>query len=258
MRKTLLILLILLVPVFVNAQWGEKISKKIGDYTFVTDNDTNEFTVSLTISRNGKQIYKDTYLDFIEDIKQVQLEPGGKNYIFIDFFSGGAHCCSSLLVGELKSDKFVVLDSAVYGNSGYNVEDIDKDGVKEIISGNDMFAYAFTNYSETRFPIRVQRIRYDKIKDFTEDFEEVVLKEIAEFKKDLDEITKESFECPATEDEDTFNTDAGSIKTILAAIVADYYSIGKVEKGYDLINKVYKCSDKNKFVKILKEDFKLK
>jgi hypothetical protein len=258
MGKALLILLILFVPVLVNAQWGENINKKIGDYTFVTNNDTSDYSVSLTISKDGKQIYKDTFLDLIEDIKQVQLEAGGKKYIFIDFFSGGAHCCSSLLVGELRGDKFLRLDSTVYGNSGYNIEDIDKDGVKEIISGNDMFAYAFTNYSETRFPIRIQRIRYDKIKDFTEDFEDVVLKEIAEFKKDLDDVVKEGFECPSTEDEDTFNTDAGSVKTVLAAIVADYYSIGKVEKGYDLVNKVYKCSDKNKFVKILKEDFKLK
>ena len=246
------------MPVLVNAQWGENISKKIGDYTFVTDNDTNNFTVSLTISKNGKQIYKDIFPDLIEDIKQVQLEAGGKNYILIDFFSGGAHCCFSLLVGELKSDKFVRLDSVLYGNSGYNVEDLDKDGEKEIISGNDMFAYAFTNYSETRFPIRIQRIKSDKIKDVTEDFEDIVLKEITEFRKDLDDIIKEGFECPSTEDEDTFNTDAGSVKTVLAAIVADYNSIGKVEKGYDLVNKVYKCSDKNKFVKILKEDFKLK
>jgi len=250
--------MVLLLPVIVNAQWGEKINKKIGDYTLVTDNDTINYTVSLTISKDGKQIYKDTYLDWIEDIKQVQLEAGGKRYIFIDFYSGGAHCCNSLLVGELKGDKFVRLDSVLYGNSGYNVEDIDKDGIKELISGNDMFAYAFTNYSETRFPIRIQRIKYDKIKDVTEDFEEVVLKEIAEFKKDLDDITKGGFECPSTDDEDTFNTDAGSVKTVLAAIVADYHSIGKVDKGYELVNKVYKCSDRNKFVKILKEDFKLK
>jgi hypothetical protein len=194
----------------------------------------------------------------VEQIEQVQFESGGKKYVFINFFSGGAHCCSSLLIGELKGDKFVKLDSAFYGNSGYSIEDINNDGTKEILSGNDMFAYAFTNYSETRFPIRIQKIKNDKLKDVTSDFEDIVLKEIKEFKNDLDELAKQKIECPTNDEEDTFNTDAGSLKTILAAIVADYYSIGKVETGYELVNKVYKCSDKNKFIKILKEDFKLK
>jgi len=258
MKKTLLILLLLLLPVLSNAQWGEKINKRIGDYTFVTDIDTNQYTVTLTISKNNKPIFKELFLDMVVNIEQVQLEANGKKYIFIDFFSGGAHCCGSLLIGEFRSDRFVKVDSAFYGNSGYTLEDLNKDGVKEIISYNDMFAYAFTNYSETRFPIRIQKLKSDKIKEVTGDFEDVVLKEIREFKADLDEITKQAIDCPTVDDEDTFNTDAGSVKTVLAAIVADYYSIGKVEKGYELVNKVYQCSDKNKFINILKEDFKLK
>ena len=48
------------------------------------------------------------------------------------------------------------------------------------------------------------------------------------------------------------------MKTILAAIVADYYSMGQIERGYELVEKVYKCVDKDKYIKILKEDFKLK
>jgi hypothetical protein len=94
--------------------------------------------------------------------------------------------------------------------------------------------------------------------EVTSEFKDYIRKEIANFKSDLDEIPLDSIICPTSEDEDTFNTDAGSLKIILAAIVADYYSIGEVEKGYALVNEKYRCVDKDKFIKILKEEFKLK
>ena len=126
------------------------------------------------------------------------------------------------------------------------------------MSGYDMFAYAFTNYSETRFPLRVQKFENGKLIEITGNFKDDLIMEIGYFEEDLNEILKTGFECPETDDEDTFNTDAGSVKTILAAIVADYYSLGQVERGYDLVKKVYKCKDIDKYIKILKEDFKLK
>ena len=58
--------------------------------------------------------------------------------------------------------------------------------------------------------------------------------------------------------EDTFNTDAGAVKTMLAAIVADYYLLGEVSKGYELVDSYYKCPDKDKYREILQNDFKLK
>lgn len=55
-----------------------------------------------------------------------------------------------------------------------------------------------------------------------------------------------------------FNTDAGAVQAILAAITADYFYIGELEKGYEYIDKIYTCPDKKKFISILKKDFKLK
>jgi len=74
----------------------------------------------------------------------------------------------------------------------------------------------------------------------------------------LNEYTSKGFDCPMTESEETFNTDAGAVKAILAPITADYASIGRASEGYKLINAVYKCPDKNKFVNILKNEYKLK
>lgn len=240
------------------AQWGQDLDTTIAGVRFVAKYDTTKFETKLTITKDKNKIHESVFLDNIFDISLEQFQPGGNKYYLLQLYSGGAHCCSSLLITEIKDNKFVVLDSGFYGNSGYVVEDINKDGIKEIMSGYDMFAYAFTNYSETRFPLRVQKFENGKLVEITGNFKDDLIMEIGYFEEDLNEILKTGFDCPETDDEDTFNTDAGSVKTILAAIVADYYSLGQVERGYDLVKKVYKCKDIDKYIKILKEDFKLK
>lgn len=240
------------------AQYGSTFDTTFGGVKFSSVFDTSSYETRLTIRSGGKTVYEERLSDNVFAILHEQFQPGGKKYFLINLYSGGAHCCTSLLIAEMQGNKFVVLDTGFYGNSGFMVEDMDKDGVKEIVSGNDMFAYAFTNYAETRFPLRVEKFENGKLTDITRNFKGDIIYELGFFEEDLNELIKEGFECPEKDDEDTFNTDAGSVKTILAAIVADYYSLGQVERGYELVEKVYKCVDKEKFIKILKEDFKLK
>jgi hypothetical protein len=45
---------------------------------------------------------------------------------------------------------------------------------------------------------------------------------------------------------------------MLAPIVADYSSVGNAKEGYDFIDKMYKCSDREIYKEILKKEFKLK
>jgi hypothetical protein len=257
-RFFVLTLFVLLIPCIAGAQWDFKVDTTLSGYRFKSTIDTVEYSTTLTITKGSKKIFSETYFDYLFSVEHESMNKNGDKYYFIGFYSGGAHCCSGLLIAKIENDKFIKLDSAIYGNSGFVLQDLNKDGAKEILSGNDMFAYTFTNYSETRFPLRVQEFDGKRIKDITGKFKGMINEELVEFKKDLDEIVKEGFECPAKDGEDTFNTDAGSVKTILAAIVADYYSLGEVEKGYALVDKVYKCPDRDSFKNILKKDFKLK
>jgi hypothetical protein len=256
--KNIFIILIFLFSSSLFAQWGQNIDTTIAGTRFVAKYDTINFETKLTITKDKNKIHESIFLDNIYDISLEQFQPGGNKYYLFQLFSGGAHCCTSLLISEIRDNKFIVLDSGFYGNSGYVVEDLNKDGLKEIISGNDMFAYAFTNYSETRFPLRVEKFENGKLVNITGNFRDDLIMEVGYFEEDLNEIIKNGYECSESDEEDTFNTDAGSVKTILAAIVADYYSLGQVDRGYDLVNKVYKCKDIDKYIKILKEDFKLK
>lgn len=258
MRNIFIIFFLLLITSSGIAQFGENRDTTFGDVRFSARFDTTKYETTFTVRKNGKKIYEETLADNVYDILQEQFQPGGKKYFLIHLYSGGAHCCSSLLISEVNGDRYVVLDSGFYGNSGFMIEDLNKDGTKEIVSGNDMFAYAFTNYAETRFPLRVQKFEGGRLTEITGNFKDDILYELGYFEEDLNELIKEGFACPEKDDEDTFNTDAGSVKTILAAIVADYHSLGQVDRGYEIVEKVYKCVDKDKYIKILKEDFKLK
>ena len=233
------------------------INLKYGDYSFGTQYDTSIYGSVLTVKYKNNVINSEAFEGWIDTMFFVDFNKDGKKNLFISVYTGGAHCCVVVFNGVMENGKFRIPDTLFIGNAGYNIEDIDKDGVFELETASDMFAYAFTNYAETRFPPRFYRVKNNKFVNVTKDFPKPVNDYIKELKQDLKEFTDKGFECYGIND-DTFNTDAGSVKTILAAITACYHSIGEVSKGYELIDKYYKCPDKGKFVKILKDEFKLR
>ena len=231
---------------------------KYNGYLFTSIYDTANFCSSFEITKKGNLVFQDSCNDRIYSIKAYNLKGNNNKQIVVEYYTGGAHCCTYTSIGEFKNNNFKFTDTIYWGNAGYEIKDLDGDGVMEFLGGSDMFAYAFTNYSETRFPIEIFRYENGKLKIVNDEFPDIIEAEIKDFKKDVQEFVKAGYECPKSDTEDTFNTDAGSLKTMLAPIVADYHSLGDVQEGYDYINKMYKCIDKAKFIKILKTDFKLK
>jgi len=234
------------------------IDYKYYGYEFKAVYDTANYCSNFKVIQKGKTLYEDTCGDRVISIKAYNLKDDDHNQILIDYFTGGAHCCFYTFIGDFVGDKFKIIDSIMWGNGGYEIKDIDNDGQMEIIGSSDMFAYAFTNYAETRFPTVIYKYGHGKLRFVNKEFPEIIEKEITDFKKDVEEFVKNGYDCPQQNDTDTFNTDAGSLKTMLAPIVADYSSLGNAKEGYDFIDKMYKCSDREKYKDILKKDFKLK
>jgi hypothetical protein len=234
----------------------ENVTFTTGKYVFNSVYDTAEYCSILTITNSGNQIYRSECSDRVTAISEIDFDGSGKKKIVIEYYTGGAHCCFHLGIGELKGNSFVFLDSLYLGNAGYEISDMDKNGMLEIVTVNDMFAYAFTNFAQSRFPAVIYEFRNNRFHLANEDYEEVVLAHIKELKTELNDY--KNFECPKDANEDTFNTDAGAVKALLAPIVADYFSIGRTEDGYNFIKSFYKCVDRDNFIKILKNDFKLK
>lgn len=255
-NKLLILLFALLTPFLAFAQ-DDTLNLMFEGYTFSAIYDTANYCSVLTIFRDNKIRFESECTDRFYSIQAEDLDNDGRKEILINQYTGGAHCCSYLVACRIANDRLTVLDSIWWGDSGYEIQDIDKDGKKELAGVNSWFAYAFTNFSESRFNVIIYKFKNSKFYDATSEFPDIIKDDIKDLKRQLKEYIATGFVCPKT-GEDTFNTDAGSVKAILAPIVADFYNLGEVEEGYDYVKKVYKCNDVISFMKILVNDYKLK
>lgn len=91
--------------------------------------------------------------------------------VLVDLYSGGAHCCTYTLLYryEAKRKAYRRLFHS-WGNAGYRVRDLDRDGRPELVSGDDRFAYTFTSYASSVDPLQIWSYRAGKLTDVTRSF----------------------------------------------------------------------------------------
>lgn len=257
MKKLIYIALILFTVSIAYSQ-EDRIEHSIDGYTLVAQYDTANYCSSLTITKDGNTKIIDSCTDKIIAINDYTLDGTGEKQVVLEHFTGGAHCCDYIVAGVLKSGNFIVKDTLWWGDSGFEIKDLDKNGKYELTGYDTRFGYAFTNFAQSIFPVIIFQYRGGKFINVTKKFPDLVEKDMKDFKKQLnDEYLKKGYDCPP-KGEETFNTDAGAVQAYLAAITEDYYNLGRMDDAYDYIDKVYKCSDKKKFIDKLKTDYKLK
>lgn len=234
------------------------IDVRYGSNTFTTIFDTSNYSTTLTIKNSDGTLYSGIFPGRIDTVSENDLNNDGVKEYLIDNYSGGAHCCTFLYLGKFTSAGFELVDSISWGNSFYTIEDINKDGKYEISGMNDEFAYYFTNYAQSQFQILIYGLENDRFVNVTSRFPELIEKDIKMHFSTYGEITNNtSYDCP-NPGEDTFNTTAGAVKAMLAPIVADYYTLGNVARGYEIVDSIYKCPDAGAFKDTLRTVFKLK
>lgn len=256
--KKIILLFFLFVTTSGYSQWEKNLNLKLGDYTYTTKYDTASLETSFKLIKNGRTVFTGVSEFMIDTVMYFDINNTGQKNIFISEYSGGAHCCFYLLAGVISDDKIKIYDTLYIGNVLFEFKDLNNDGKFELQTNFDGIAYAFTNYAETRFPLLIYSWNGYKFEDITSKYPDLVKKEIDIFMPEIAEIKKDpEFKCLG-KDDDTFNTPAGSLKTVLTAIAYSYMSIGETSKGIDLINKNYNCPDKQKFLNELNEYYKIK
>ena len=85
----------------------------------------------------------------------------------MDLFSGGAHCCFFESVYSFTGVGYRALVHN-FADPGYRLVDIDNDGVPELVSADARFAYRFTSFASSVFPIRIWSYFQGRINDVTE------------------------------------------------------------------------------------------
>ncbi|MBX7042461.1 MAG: hypothetical protein K1X85_06115 [Ignavibacteria bacterium] len=236
------------------AQWERSAEVIIDGCNFTQKYDTADYTTELTVRRDGSVTDTRRYPGRLGRIEGFDLDNDGVTEVTIEFYSGGAHCCTTLEAYRINDCKLTYLDSIYWGNGGYEIADLDGNGKYEVIGDNDMFAYAFTSYAGSRSFLNIYEFADGKFTNATGRYGQIVRYNIVRLMNDLDASSYEGVDCRG----DGKGGDPGEIKSILAAILGSYHSIGETDRGYEIIAGRYPCNDRQEFIEKLKNEFKLK
>ena len=166
------------------------------------------------------------------ELPVVDLDGNKEPEVIADFFTGGAHCCVySLIYRYNGTSKQYSKIRHEWGNAGYELKDLDKDGLSEFESRDDRFAYAFTSYAASGYPLQIWQYRQGKMIDVTRRFPKSIAKDASENWQTYLEAKKEG--------------DDG--KGFLAAYLADKYMLGQQKEAWQQVEQVYKESDRSKY-----------
>jgi hypothetical protein len=91
-------------------------------------------------------------------VSATDLDGDGEPEVVLDLFTGGAHCCFVSRFYRWDGTTYVPSDRN-WGDPSYRIADLDGDGVKELITADDRFAYAFTAFAFSLLPVRIYDLR---------------------------------------------------------------------------------------------------
>jgi hypothetical protein len=224
-------LLVLALP---GAAAAETLAAQSGDVQATlswVEQDYSAYDVRLVIVRGGLTLHDAPILD--EDgqptidtpqaLWAVDLDGDTEPEVVVDLYTNGAHCCLYSLIYRYVDGMPPAYHAVphAWGNVGYRLEDLDGDGLPEFHSADDRFAYAFTAYAGSGFPIQIWRYEGSAfeagLRDVTRDFPKLIRKDAVRWWKLY------------LRDRGTRH---GDVRGVLAAWLADKYLLGERSDGW--------------------------
>lgn len=210
----------------------------------------------IQISRQGDTLFDDVLpQQILEDtgfcrplaLDVLALNQDAEPEILLDVYSGGAHCCTSSLIYSYvpERESYTVLNH-FWGNAGYQLSDLDADGVPEFATRDDSFAYAFAAYAVSRYPIAIWRYDGQSMENVTREFPDLIYSDAYRHWQEFERLRNgEIFDEPYTDD--TAYIYQEYEQAILAAYLADKYLLGQEADGWQRVRAVYRRGDRDQF-----------
>jgi subtilisin-like proprotein convertase family protein len=149
------------------------------------------------------------------------LDRDGEPEVLVDFYSGGAHCCFYTdvyrYVPRQRGYRVMV---GFWGDLGFRIVDLGRDGRLEFRTGDDRFAYAFTSFAASVFPPRILRFDHGRFVDVTRRFPAIVRRDAAK-QYGLYRALRRSKDA--------------DVRGVLAAWLADQYLLGRGQAGWGVL-----------------------
>lgn len=88
--------------------------------------------------------------------------------VYFASYSGGAHCCTTIIVVDKVGDAWDVIPVGDFDGDGDYLEDLDGDGVAEIVTVDNRFLYQFDSYAASAMaPLVIYSVQEGKVVDLT-------------------------------------------------------------------------------------------
>jgi hypothetical protein len=105
-----------------------------------------------------------------DSVRVRDLDGDGEAEVLVDLYSGGAHCCFFTRIYGFDGQQYHS-SSHGFADAGYRLGDLDEDGLLEFVSGDTRFAYRYTAFAFSRFPVQIWAYDGDSaLIDVTSDF----------------------------------------------------------------------------------------
>ncbi|MBW4687345.1 MAG: hypothetical protein KME40_20090 [Komarekiella atlantica HA4396-MV6] len=162
----------------------------------------------------------------------LDLDGNKEPEVVADFYTGGAHCCTYSLIYRYNSQsKQYQKIRHKWGNGGYRLRDLDQDGLPEFESRDDRFAYAFSSYAASGYPLQIWQYRQGKMIDVTRRYPKLIYNDASELWQTFLKARKQG--------------DDG--KGFLAPYLANKYMLGQGQDGWQRVQQAYKGRDRTKY-----------
>lgn len=210
--------------------------------------DDDEFCINnprLQIKRSGELVFdqalsEDEELCRLNDLQVVHLNADEEPEVILDLYSGGAHCCfySKIYQYDAASSQYEETEH-FWGNVGYQLQDLDQDGIPEFKSADDRFAYQFSAYAASRFPLQIWQFQSGAMQNVTREFPQLVYSDAYQLWVDFARNRNEEYD--------------GVLRSTLAAYLADKYLLGQEADGWQRVQQAYQRSDRLEFFADLRQ-----
>jgi hypothetical protein len=140
--------------------------------------------------------------------------------VYFTSLSGGAHCCTTVVVAEQLGDKWVAVTIGEdFDGDGNFLDDLDGDGLAEMAIPDGRFFYKFDCYACSAAPLRILTVRGGKTLDVST--ERRFLDAHRDWLKDMED--------------DVDPADRWSSKGVLAGWVAEKVRLGEGKEAYQAV-----------------------
>ena len=190
-------------------------------------------------------IYNDGVACRVLHLSAQDLDGDREPEVILDYFSGGAHCCNSTIIYSYNPDRrrYGAINH-YWGNGGYTLEDLNGDGIPEFNSRDDNFAYAFTDFVASRYPIQIWQYQQQAMQDITRDFPDIVYNHALQLWQEYSSLRDKRASGLSPEE---ISVRPQVEQAVLAAYLANKYLLGQEEDGWRQLWQVYWWRDRHDF-----------